>query len=118
MLEVRTKINQSRVALADSTLRVRILNAMSLVLGVLVLFYLVILSFLVWNVVERKTLEAEARSLSNEVGELELVYLEKSVQVDLDYSYTLGFVPVEKEFAGRVEVGYTEGARALASNEI
>lgn len=117
MHQVKSKIKQSSVALADGALRVRVLHSMTVVFGVLVLFYLIALSFLVWNVIERKALEAEARILSNEVGELELAYLEKSAEVDLDFSYALGFVPVEKDFAGRVEVGYTKNS-TLASNEI
>lgn len=56
---------------------------------------------MVFNIIERRSLEKEVASLSNEVGILGLDYLSLSSKVDLDFSYSLGFKQVKPNFATR-----------------
>lgn len=81
---------------------------------VLALFYMLILGNMVFNIIERKSLEADARTLSNEVGNLELQYLSMSNKIDLNFSYALGFKETKTKFATRKSLGSIK----VANNEI
>src|SRR3989344_752952 len=72
----------------------------------LLLVYAVLLGNIVFNIVERRSLELHARALSNEVGELELSYLSLSSGIDLDLSHSLGFKETKASFATRKSLGY------------
>ena len=80
----------------------------------LALFYMLILGNMVFNIIERKSLEADARTLSNEVGNLELQYLSMSNKIDLNFSYALGFEETKTKFAIRKSLGSIK----VANNEI
>ena len=82
--------------------------------GALILFYILILSNMVFNIIERKTLEADARVLGNEVGNLELEYLSMSNKIDLNLSYSLGFKEAKTKFATRKSLGSIK----VVNNEI
>lgn len=81
----------------------------------LALAYMVILINMVWNIVQRKTLEADARNLSNTVGELELNYLKLADQVDVTMSQKMGFLELKPAFAVSSK---SLGVVAKANNEI
>ena len=83
----------------NNDLENRILNVLLLLLGVLILCYVLFLGNIIFNIIERKSLEADARSLMNEVGKLESEYLAVSNKVDLNLASTLGFREVEKQYA-------------------
>jgi len=86
------------------------------VLGIL---YIVLLGNMVRNIVERRTLETNARTLESEVGNLELTYLSMSNNVDLPFSYSLGFKETKATFTTRKALGYIpEGSVKLAQNNI
>jgi hypothetical protein len=85
----------------NNDLNKRVLHAMLLALGVLALSYVLILGSMVFNIVERRALEVSARTLSNEVGELELSYLSASKEVDIAYAQSLGFKETKAKFATR-----------------
>lgn len=89
----------------------KMLKMMLVSLVGLALVYVVVLGNMVWNIIERKSLEAEARNLSNDVAQLELDYLKASSKIDLEFSYAQGFKEVEKEFAVRKDT-------ALSLNKI
>lgn len=73
---------------------------------VLAVCYVFIMGSMVFNIVERKALEANARNLSNEVGELELQYLNISKNVDLALAESKGFKETDtKKFATRKSLG-------------
>ena len=74
--------------------------------GILLLVYALLLGNMVFNVVERRSLELHARALSNEVQELELTYLSLSNAIDLDFSHSLGFKETKANFATRKSLGY------------
>ncbi len=98
----------------NNNLHRRILNLMLWTLGALALFYVFFLGNMVFNIVERKALEGYARTLSSEVGNLELQYLSVSQKIDLDLAYSLGFKEVKTKFATRKSLG----SISVAKNEI
>ena len=65
------------------------------------LLYIVFLGNMVKNVVERKSLEADAHTLSSEVKDLELTYLSMSKNIDLNLSYSMKFKEVQPTFSTR-----------------
>ena len=69
---------------------------------------------MVFDIVQRKTLEKEALALTNEVGNLELSYLSISNSVDLALSSTMGFKETKATFTVRKSLGSIK----LAHNEI
>lgn len=95
----------------------RILYIMLMSLGALALCYTLILGNMVFNIVERKALEREILTLSNEVGALELSYLSISNKVNLDLSYSMGFKEIKPAFATRKAVGLSNPSVSIR-NEI
>lgn len=98
----------------NNDLQRRILNFMLLFLGALALCYVLILGNMIFNIVERKALEADARILSNEVGDLELTYLSVSDKVDLTLAQSMGFKEIKAGFANRTSLGSLK----IATNEL
>jgi hypothetical protein len=82
-------------------LRVKILRSLFVATLLCVLMYLFFIGNIIFNVLERNAYEGRVRTLSSEVAELELAYLDATQRVDLEYSYSLGFLQVEKNFATR-----------------
>ncbi len=78
-----------------------ILNGMLGSLLFLALCYVLFLGNMVFNIVERRGLEAEARTLGNEVSELELTYLSLSSSLDVGLSKSFGFEEIKPSFATR-----------------
>lgn len=83
----------------------RMLKIILLSFGVLSVFYILFLGNMIFNIVERRNLEADARDLSNEVMVLESTYLAMSEKVDLPFSYSLGFSEAKATFATRKSIG-------------
>ena len=86
-------------------------------LGFLALLYILIIGNMVFNIVERKGLEAQARTLANDVANLELEYLALSSKVDIEFSHSLGFKEVKATFATRKALGSLSPTQ-IAKNEI
>ncbi len=78
-----------------------VLNGMLASFALLSICYVVFLGNMVLNIVERRTLEAEARTLSSEVSDLELTYLSMSNSIDVNLSHSLGFEEAKPNFATR-----------------
>ena len=88
--------------ISDSSMeRRQVLRFLLLALGALALAYVVLLTSTVWNIVERRALEAQARALGNEVGELELTYLSAVNKIDPAFSQAIGFKEVKAKFVTR-----------------
>ena len=102
----------------NRNLRHRLLFAILYSFGILAAFYIFILGSMVFNIIERKGFEKEALSLSNEVGNLELVYLSMSNKVDLNLSFSLGFEEVKPKFAIRKTLGFIAPLSLKLDNEI
>ncbi len=103
---LKLKIYAGNVKVIDhGNLQGRILNIMLYSLGALALFYVFFLGSMVFNIIERKSLEANARVLSNEVGNLELDYLSISEKIDLNLAYSLGFKETKTKFTTPKSLG-------------
>lgn len=98
----------------NNNIEKRALNILLLSLGALAFVYVLFLGNMVFNIVERKTLESNARVLSNEVGDLELQYLSLSNKIDLTLANSLGFKDTKIKFAVRKSLGSIK----IAKNEI
>ncbi|OGJ04178.1 hypothetical protein A3G06_00495 [Candidatus Nomurabacteria bacterium RIFCSPLOWO2_12_FULL_46_14] len=92
----------------------RLLHLLLSSLFALGIFYILILSSMVYNIVERKTLEAQAQTIGNEVRELELNYLSLAGGIDFKLSQTLGFKEIQARYAARQALGSVR----LPANEI
>ncbi len=89
----------------NNNLEKRILNILLFSLGACVLAYVLILGNITFNIVARQSLGVHARSLSNEVGSLELEYLTMSNNVDLAMSSEMGFKEIKAQYALRKSLG-------------
>ena len=92
-----------------------VLNIIFCSFGALALLYILFLGNMVRDIVERRSFETKALSLSNEVRNLEVTYLSVSNNVDLALSYSLGFQEVKTTFATRKSLGYGSANQALDS---
>jgi len=82
-------------------------------LGMLVLLYMFLLGSMVSNILERRGLETRERVLSNEVRNLELTYLSMANNIDLEFSYSLGFKEAKANFATRKSIGFRSSDESL-----
>lgn len=98
----------------NGNLEKRVLYFLLVSLGGLGIFYILILGNMVFNIIERKNLEEQARTLESAVGKLELSYLSASGNVDLNLSHSLGFKETQIKFATRKALGSIK----MAKNEI
>jgi hypothetical protein len=107
--------NANANVLNSNDFQKRALNVLLWSLGAFVFCYGFLLGNITFNIVERKTLETSAHSLSNEVGSLELEYLSTSNKIDLSLAKNMGFVETnQKNFAQRQSLGSIK----LTSNEL
>jgi hypothetical protein len=97
----RTNVN----IVNNNNLEKRILNILLYSLGILALSYVLILGNITFNIVARQSLGMHTKTLSNEVGDLELKYLSMSNKVDLAMSTQMGFKETNAEYATRKSLG-------------
>jgi len=103
-LKLKTYTNNINIV-DNSNLKMSILNVMLWILGVLVLAYIFFLGNMIFNIVERNSLERYVRTLSNDVGNLELEYLSLSQKIDVNFAYSLGFKETKAKFVTRKILG-------------
>lgn len=116
---LKLKMSIRNVNIMNNNIEVEryILKTMLLILIALALFYVLILGNMVFNIVERRTLEKEALTLSNEIGELEVSYLSLSNSIDMNLSSAMGFKEIKATFATRKSLGYLGNIKPT-NNEI
>ncbi len=85
-----------------------ILHTILSLFAALAFWYLLILGNMVVNIVQRRALEKEALTLSNDVGALELSYLSVSNSIDIPLSVSMGFKEIHPDFATRKSLGYVK----------
>ncbi|MDP2789153.1 MAG: hypothetical protein Q8O46_03850 [bacterium] len=86
--------------------------------GVMALVYTLILGNMVFNIVERRSLETESRALLSSTGGLELTYLSLSSKIDPSFGYSLGFQETtNKQFTTRKALG-SLGTIKLVQNDL
>ena len=98
---LKIKNYTANVSVIDYDLKRRLLHFLLITFGALAVIYVVILTNMVWNVVERRALINEAVLLSSKVGELELKYLSLSNSIDNTLSASMGFKEITINFATR-----------------
>jgi hypothetical protein len=113
-LQIKRKIHNVNIMNNNIALGKITLNAMFSTLGILALLYVLILGNMVFNIVERRSLEKEALALSNSVSDLELSYLAVSGSIDMAMSADMGFKETKATFVTRK----TLGSIKQAGNEI
>lgn len=99
-IKIKTYANEVNI-INNNDIERRVFNILMVSFGLLAVLYVVFLGNMIFNIVERKTVEASARNLANEVSELELTYLSMSNKLDLNYSQSLGFSEAKATFATR-----------------
>jgi hypothetical protein len=120
MKEVQNKIKRygSNVGIVDNgNLQSKMLHVILFSFGALALCYVLILGNMVFNIVARKAIEVEARTLANDVSELELSYLSASNKIDLALGHSMGFKEAKAQFVTRKFSG-SVGAVKLAKNDL
>ena len=107
MKAISSKLNiyMNRVSVINNNIEKLTLNIIFFSFGALAFLYVLFLGNMVHNVIERRSLEANVRTLSNEVRDLELTYLSLSNNVDLALSHSMGFKETKIIFATRKSLG-------------
>lgn len=113
-LQLKTRLHNVNIMNNNIEVQKIVLNSMLSILAGLALFYILILGNTVFNIVERRSLEKEALTLSNEVGDLEISYLSISKSVDMTLSSSMGFKETKATFATRQSIGSLK----IVNNEI
>jgi hypothetical protein len=104
-LQFKTRIGNANITNNNVEVRKVVLNIMLAVLAALAFWYVLILGNMIFSIVERRALEKEALSLTNEIGNLELTYLSVSNSIDLSLSSSMGFKETKATFATRKALG-------------
>ncbi len=100
-LQLKRKVQNVNIMNNNIAVRKLALHTMFGILGALALIYVLILGNMVFNIVERRSLEKEALTLTNEVSDLELSYLSVSSSVDPALAKSMGFVATKENYATR-----------------
>jgi hypothetical protein len=77
--------------------------------------YILFIGSMIFDIVERRGLDTQARVLSNEVRDLELRYLSMSGKIDLTLAHSMGFRETKTTFINRRGLSYGLGERTLVS---
>ncbi|MFH1608774.1 MAG: hypothetical protein ABH951_02010 [Patescibacteria group bacterium] len=112
-LKINSYTKSRRVV--NNNLQKNIFRTILFSFGALAICYVFVLGNTVFNIVERRSLESNARVISNQVGELELQYLTLSNNIDLAFAESKGFKELNiKKFATRKSLG----SISFAKNEL
>ena len=103
--KLKRHMSNASISIINNNIERLALNFIFWSFGALALLYVLLLSNMVSNIVVRRSLEADVRSLSNEVRNLELTYLSMSNNVDLAFSHSMGFREAKASFATRKSLG-------------
>lgn len=104
-MTLKLKMYAGNVSVVNNNLEGLVLNIILGSFGVLALLYVLFLGNMVMNIVERRSLETDARALSSEVRNLELTYLSMSNSIDLSFSHSMGFRETKAAFSTRKSLG-------------
>ena len=115
-LQLKRRVQNVNIMNNNIEVKKLILNTMFFIIGGLALLYVLILGNMVFNIVQRRSLEKEALTLTNEVSDLELSYLSVSGSVDIALGNSLGFKEIKPNFATAIHKSI--GSIKLTGNEI
>jgi hypothetical protein len=112
---IKIKRYATRINIVDNNnLQKKMLSVLLYAFGILIFAYVLILGNMIFNTVARQSFSSQAKTLSNEVGDLEFKYLALSNEIDLALSSQMGFKEAKASFAVRKSLG----ALSLISNEL
>lgn len=114
---LQLKMRVRRINVINNDLEKVLLKVILWSFALLAALYALVLGNTVFNILERRNLEGEARALAPEVATLELTYLSFSNNVDLDLSRALGFKETNPKFVTRGFLPGISSAR-ISQNEI
>ena len=104
-LSLKLNMYVKSVSIINNNIEKFILNVIICSFGALLILYVIFLGNMVRNIIERRSLEARAQTLSSEVRNLELTYLSMSSNIDLALSYSMGFKEIKASFATHKSLG-------------
>ncbi|HEV7701820.1 MAG TPA: hypothetical protein VGO63_00010 [Candidatus Paceibacterota bacterium] len=116
-IQVKRYANEVNI-INNNDIEKRLLKILLWSFALLSVFYVIFLGNIIFNIVERRTLEADARTLGNEVMEMEAHYLAMSSKIDLAYSHAAGFSDAKATFATRQPLTALGFASKTNGNEI
>lgn len=111
----KLKMHIENISLTNNDARRLVLNIILGSFGALALSYVFFLGNMVSDILERRSFEINMRALGNEVQNLEAAYLSLSSDIDLNFSYSLGFRETKATFAIRKSLGLGPSGRSLDS---
>jgi len=120
MREINLKSNmyaKRSASILNNSTEKYILNIIFFSFGAFALLYILFLGNMVKNIIDRRSFEIDARSLSSEVQNLEVTYLSMSNNIDLAFSYSMGFKSFEETkttFATRKSLSYVSKDKPLS----
>jgi len=123
---LKLKMYANNINIINNNIEKFVLRIILWSFGALAVWYVLLLGNMVFNIIERQQLETDARVLSSEVGNLELIYLSMSNNIDLAFSRSMGFKEIKAKFAtrkslgslGRSSIGEALGSIKMLQNEI
>ena len=120
MRQISLKFNTyiRSVNVINNNIEKLLLNTILWSFAALAALYILFLGIMVTNIVERRSLEAEARTLGTEVSNLESTYLSMSNNVDDNFSHSLGFQETKATFATRKPIGFLPEPAKIANNDL
>ena len=94
-INLKSNIYAKSASILNNSTEKYILNIIFFSFGAFALLYILFLGNMVKNIIDRRSFEIDARSLSSEVQNLEVTYLSMSNNIDLAFSYSMGFKSFE-----------------------
>ncbi len=121
-IKMRSYANEVNI-INNNDIERKILHIISISFGLLAILYVVFLGNIIFNIVERRTIEADARNVGNEVMQLEENYLAMNSKLDINTAYAMGFSDAKATFATRqstpsLGMNTSKSDTTLAKNEI
>lgn len=108
MKQITSKLNIKSITMINTSVEKLLLNAILASFALVALSYVLLLGNMVKDVVERKSFEAKAKTLSVEVQDLEVAYLDAASNIDLNLSRSLGFKETQATFTSPASLGAAE----------
>lgn len=106
-MSIKLKTHMRSISILNTNIERLMLHTMLWSFLAFALLYILLLGNMVFNIVERRTLETDMRALTNDVGSLELSYISMSNNINLTFSHSLGFKETKINFAIRKSLGYS-----------
>lgn len=85
-----SKIN-TNIEFVEGNIEKTIFNVLLAMIIISFFSYFYFINSTIFNIIGRKNIESENRTLSSNISELELQYLSATNNIDLDFAHSIGF---------------------------